>query len=189
MQIHTIHRFSRAKCFLPLIFSTLCLFQMHLHSQGVIVLANGTPGFFLDAPVSFLDGTPVSSGFTAQFYGGPGGTPLGALSPILPTTTFNPNLPGYVLGVIVIVPDVVGRGTFVMRAYDGETWETSLCRGESNPITLNLNFQPATPLGLQPFQVNCIPEPWLFALVVVGTAVLLVTGWRRPLAPKTRRAP
>jgi hypothetical protein len=157
------------------------LSQVHVHGQGFIHFVNlvgAPPHSTVDAPVSFLDGTRISSGFTAQLYGGPGGTPLEALSPLFPTTSFVPSFPGYVRSVIVTVPDVPPgqSATFLMRVYDGENWEASLCRGESNPITLNLAIgsqPPTVPVGLQPFQVNCIPEPSVFVLVTVGAAVLL----------------
>ncbi len=126
--------------------------------------------------MTFPDGTPVGVGFTARLNGGPAGTPVDNLIPLLPHITFRLSSPaalGYVQQVEVPVPGVprFGDATVQMRVYDGATWETSLIRGESNIIELQTASEispPANLVGLQPFQVFPIPEP--------GTAVLFVGG-------------
>jgi hypothetical protein len=139
----------------------------------------------VDAPVSFLDGTPVGAGFTAQLYGGSVGTPVEALSPLFPTTTFSivppfpPELAGHVVRRFVDLPGFLPgqQVTLVMRAFSGPSWEDSTCRGESNPLTIEL-FGPRNPppvlRGLEPFQVDCVAEPSPLALLGGAAGVLLL---------------
>lgn len=144
-------------------------------AQGQINFANRVSGT-VEARVHFLDGTPVGAGYTAQLYGGPVGTPISSLTPLLPTTIFRFGAGvGYIVGRIITVPEDVVRdgelGTFVMRVFEGASWETSLCRGESNPV--NVRPISATPpptdlQGLQSFQVSCIPEPGTTALLLAA---------------------
>lgn len=151
-------------------------------AQGHLNFANRVFGD-LDARVTFLDGTPVGAGYTAQMYGGPAGTPVQSLVPLLPTTIFRSGAGvGYVVQVSMVVPGVDQCGTFVMRVFDGATWETSLCRGESNPVTVELTYPPGPPatlVGLQPFQVNCIPEPSTIVLGIAGAITALLWRQRR----------
>jgi hypothetical protein len=141
----------------------------------------------VDARVTFLDGTPVSAGYTAQLFGGPAGTVIDRLTPLFPTTRFETSRErwrGYVFDVEVTVPDINPslQATILMRAFNGPTWEFSSCRGESNPITIRLGGgggqPPATLIGLQPFQVNCVPEPSSVLLFGFGIAGLLLGGRR-----------
>lgn len=152
--------------------------------QGTIDFDNLGPNG-LDARVTFLDGTGVGVGFTAQLFFGPPGMPVESLQPLLPTTTFQTgpaDARGYVVGRSGIpVPGTfeLEFQTFVMRAYNGSTWETSTWRGESNPVTVRLDggtYPSAYLYGLQPFHVVPIPEPSVFALAVVGGCLL---GLRR----------
>ena len=153
-------------------------------AQGDLHLGNRAIGRNIDARVTFLDGSPVGAGYTAQMFGGPAGTPLSSMTPLLPTTIFRSSGPGmgYVLPTIVRVPGIDGgqEGTFVMRVFEGDSWESSLCRGESNPVTVRLTTQPTPPfdlVGLLAFQVNCIPEPSTAALGLLGAfAALLCRG-------------
>ncbi|MCI0537914.1 MAG: hypothetical protein L0Z50_22085 [Verrucomicrobiales bacterium] len=147
----------------------------------------------VDARVTFLDGTGVGSGFVAQLYGGPDGTPIEKLSPLFPTTTFRTGslvAMGYVNGVALNVPGVLAgeKATFVMRAFNDSTWETSTCRGESNPITVTASggsLPPANLFGLKPFQVDCIPELGTLTLVCCGSGFV----WLLSLAGRCRRQP
>lgn len=134
--------------------------------QGLIIFNNRvTPE--VNARVTFQDGTPVGAGFTAQLYGGPAGTPVDGLTPLLPTTTFRLSSPaalGYVQQVEVPVPGVprFGDATVQMRVYNGASWETSLIRGESDLIvvrTASETSPPANLVGLQPFQCSPSPNP------------------------------
>lgn len=151
-----------------------------IFAQGHLHFANRVQGY-VDAPVTFLDGTPVGPEYTAQMYGGIVGTPLSSLKPLSPTTTFRSGLGrGYVIGIGLVVPDVNEFGTFVMRVFDGTSWETSLCRGESKPVTIKLTHPPGPPadlIGLEPFQVNCIPEPSTIVLGIAGAITVLL--WRK----------
>lgn len=151
------------------------------HSQGLIIFNNRVTRQ-VDARVTFPDGTPVGAGFTAQLYGGPAGTPVELLAPLLPTTTFrltSQAAMGYIFQVEVRVPGVprFEDATVQMRVYDGESWENSLIRGESNIITLRTISEtwPSEYLvGLLPFQVSPIPEPGTAVLLLSGAAGLLV---------------
>jgi hypothetical protein len=123
----------------------------------------------IDARVTHSDGVGVGSGFKAQLLAGPFGTPLDELAPILPLAAFRTRSGGqlgYIIGGVREVPNVgAGEpGVFVVRAFDGPTWERSDCRGESAPVvvTAYANFPHGPPatglLGLQPFTVGC-PSP------------------------------
>jgi hypothetical protein len=153
--------------------------------QGSVVFNNRVPPI-VDARVTFLDGNGVGAGFTAQLYGGPAGSSIEQLTPLFPVTTFR-TVPaaalGYVFGEIVRVPDVpLGQSaTFVMRVFDGSSWENATCRGESNPITIQLlgdigsGVPIANLVGLQPFLVDCVPEPGtlpLFGLAAAGWCLM-----------------
>jgi hypothetical protein len=153
-----------------------------------------------DAPVSFLDGTPVGAGFTAQLYAGLLGAPIGDFDALSPVTTFwtgPPELVGTVHAIAVRIPWALPgqEVAVVMRAFDGPSWEESMCRGESNPAFARLGTPlnpPRPPAGLQPFQVNCVPEPSALALVGAAGAVLLAFRYRQALAGRslsTRRQP
>jgi hypothetical protein len=148
------------------------------HSQGLIIFNNRVSGE-VDARVTFPDGTPVGAGFTAQLYGGPAGTPVDLLTPLLPTTTFRTGAAmGYIFQVEVRVPGVprFEDATVQMRVYDGESWESSLIRGDSNIITLTTiseTWPSEYLIGLRPFQVSPIPEPGTAVLFACGVAGLL----------------
>lgn len=90
----------------------------------------------VDVKVVLRDGTAVSTGWTAQLYGGPEG---GTLVPLKPTTTFRTGVAaGYVNGVTVNVTGVKpgAKATLVMKVFNGATFETSSLRLESNPFTI-----------------------------------------------------
>ena len=155
-----------------------------LQAQGTITFATYRPGL-VDARVRYPDGTLVSSGFTAQLYGGPAGTSVDQLIPLFPTTRFRTATPeeyGYVIEQgAVFIPGVFpgGDATLIMRAYNGLTWETSLCRGESAPFTTytgGATAPPAPLIGLRGFTVYCIPEPTPVALG--GCGLILLWFWR-----------
>lgn len=167
--------------------ASLCCAQGTLSFFGsTIAFDNLSKIAEIDARVSYLDGTPLGAGFTAQLYGAPVGTPTDLLQPLFPTTRFVTDPPeglGYIFPRIVETqwsPDT--KLTVVMRAFDGGTWEQSTCRGESMAISL----RPASPLGLptslaglQPFSVNCVPEPSVAGLVAGGGLILLFCCPRR----------
>ena len=154
--------------------------------QGEVTFNNRVSGE-VDARVTFLDGTGVGAGFIAQLYGGPAGSSIEQLTPLFPITTFRttPALAlGYVFGVVVVVPDVPPRqrAVLVMRVFNGSTWESSTCRGESNPINVVLSGGLAVPtnlVGLQPFSVDCIPEPGTLAVFGLAVAGWFLIDWRK----------
>jgi hypothetical protein len=153
-------------------------------AQGQVVFQTRVRGTtYIDAPVSFTNGERVGAGFFAQLYARRPGTPVSSLEPVGPILTFNSNsnpaLRGYILGPTVTVPDIgiTEQATLVMRAFNGSTWEESSCGGESSPITIILgggSALPATLDGLQPFQVDCIPEPSTIALLLGGGGLLFL---------------
>ncbi len=121
----------------------------------------------VDARVTSPDGTPLGAGFTAQLYGGPAGTPIDQLVPLTPTTTFqtaSAELKGYVKPVLLTPPGIApgSSATFVMRVFDGASFETSAVRGQSKPITVSLigpnTVPPANLVGLQGFTVPAPAE-------------------------------
>lgn len=156
-------------------------------AQGTLIFVNfyGDPsGFQINAPVTYLDGSRVGREMTAQIYAAPAGAPLTNLQPVHPARQFESGeYSGYVFGGTLHVPDIWpgAMATVVMRAFDGDSWETSLCRGESGPITITLTGGLGTdaPLeGLEPFSVNCIPEPGVVVLAGLGAAELWVARRR-----------
>jgi hypothetical protein len=67
--------------------------------------------------------------------------------------------------------------TLEVRVFNGASWETSTCRGQSNPMTEILSGGAATPtylVHLQAFQVDCIPEPDTVALL---SCALIALAW------------
>lgn len=151
------------------------------YGQGTVQFNNRVPPDLI-ARVTTPDGAGVANGFTAQLLGGPVG---GQLTPLTPTTTFRTgNAAGFVVPVDVAVPGVPagGTATFVMRAFNGATFETSTQFGESNPVTVSsLGGVPpggGPPLtsptlsGLNGFVV--IPEPTTLALGALGAALLFL---------------
>jgi hypothetical protein len=150
------------------------------YGQGQVNFNNRVVGI-VDAKVLLPDGTGAGAGFKAQLYGGPVG---GALQPLMPVTDFRTgNAVGYVNGVTAIVPNVAagGSATIVMRAFNGDTFETSSVFGSSEAITVsNLGGGTITPpnlVGLQGFSL--IPEPSTIALGVLGVGALLFMRRRK----------
>src|SRR5438105_3664004 len=100
---------------LAVLCATICV-QESVFGQGEIVFSNRIPPD-IDARVTFLDGSGVGVVFIAQLFGGPAGTPVGALTPLFPTALFRTSTQvamGYVLpppSDTVRVPDVPPGGT------------------------------------------------------------------------------
>jgi len=93
----------------------------------------------------------------------------------------------YINGFTVVIPgiDAGGSATFVMRAWDGATYEASLRYGESAPVTITLGggtSVPADLTGLKSFDVGPMPEPSFLALGLLGGAIFLL--WRRHQASR-----
>lgn len=148
------------------------------YGQGAVVFNNRVTGV-VDARVLNVDGTGAGAGVTAQLFGGPAGTAVGALTALTPTTTFRTTsaaAQGYVNSVDVTVPGVAAgaQATLVMRAFEGADFASASVKGESNPITITLGggtLPPANLVGLQGFSL--IPEPTTLALGALGAALLL----------------
>jgi hypothetical protein len=173
---------------MPNLFKLYCwllwlLLPIQVLGQGSVNFANRVPSNNLFAPVSFEDGRPVGPNFQAQLYGAPAGSRLSDLKPLFPLTSFRSGPPealGYIIPTILYVPGIpAGAGAvFVMKAFDGLSWETSTFQGESNPVTVTLANGSGLPpdlLGLQPFQVHLVPEPSTCALIALGGGLLF---WR-----------
>jgi hypothetical protein len=164
----------------------ICLFvNNQVLGQGTVNFANIVRASNLFAPVTFADGSPVGPNFQAQLYGAPAGSPLSDLKPLFPLTSFRaspPQVVGYIAPIVLNVPGIPAgaSGVFVMKAF-GSSWETSTYRGESNPVTVTLanGGLPPDLIGLQPFQVQFVPEPSTCALFVLGVGAFFLSLRRR----------
>lgn len=142
-------------------------------------------GFKADLLVSLNGGSSYSlvAGSQTPFYGTynlaaansqDGGSPTtdGAGSFIGPKVT----IPGYTSGAV----------SFIVEAFNGATYAGSQFNGQSAAFTINslttdplatpgniMNLSGTTPQGLQPFSVNTVPEPSIFALAGLGAAGLM----------------
>ncbi|MBI4661455.1 MAG: immunoglobulin domain-containing protein [Verrucomicrobia bacterium] len=125
--------------------------------SGAVVFNNRVPGT-LDVRVLLPDGTPAGLGWMAQLFGGPEG---GVLAPLLPATGFrttSASALGYVMPVVVTVKGLKpgDKGTFVVRVYNGLSFETAAIGLESNPFTLVVGggtIPPPNIEGLKSFTV------------------------------------
>lgn len=157
-----------------------------LLAQGTVTFLNRSASAGIDARVLLADGTGVGAGFTAQLYGGPASAQVGSLTPLFPTTTFrtlSAAAMGYVESVVVTVPGVppLNDAKLIMRVFSGVSWETSLCRGESNPLQITLgggDIPPTGLSGLQPLTLPCIPEPRVATICLVGLTLALLQSVR-----------
>ncbi len=158
-------------------------------AQGVVVF-NNRVGTEVYARVLLPDGTGVGAWFRAQLYAGPEGTPLSALTPLFPVTTFRTSSQasqGYVNSVDVTIPNLSPgeKATFVMKAYNGSDFESSQAKGESEPFIVMVgggNLPPTNLVGLKGFgvagtgpgtDVEPFPEPSSITLALLGSVVLL----------------
>ena len=154
-------------------------------AQGTIKFNNRLTGQ-VDAPVGFYSGAGLGSvpGAMAQLYLIPASGPAVALTP---ATTFRTTSAAAMFYVNeptsgVIVPGVPAGSTanIQLRAWiGGDSYETSMYRGESNIIPVSLGGVPAVgaPIpdavltGLQ--GIGMIPEPPTMAFGILGAAALL----------------
>jgi hypothetical protein len=156
------------------------LFPGRSVAQGTVNFANRVPSARIDAPVRFQDGTFVSTGYTAQLYAGPEGSPASALQPVQPTSTFLTGAAaGYIRPVQIEIAGIF-PGQFAalqVRVYGGADWDSSLCRGESDLLLIQLSggtSLPADLVGLQPFQVICAPEPSTHLVFIFESVFILL---------------
>jgi len=128
--------------------------------------------------------TGNTAGATAQlFLVGTGG----ALTALTPPTTFRTGAASaFVTAQNVDVPGIKPgtSANFILRAWQGSSYDSSLERGQSNPFTVaNLGGDPgggAPPIlppklnGMQGFAITVLPEPSTIALGMLGAAALLI---------------
>lgn len=155
-------------------------------AQGQVNFNNYVPGATppVNAPIEYYPGGPGAGseyGMKAQLFLVAAG---GVRTAVGDTTTFRTSPPGaqyYINGITVVVPGIEPgqSATFVMRAYNGTTYESSTHYGETAPITITLGggtSVPADLTGLKGFFV-AMPEPSFVALGLLGGAIFLL--WRR----------
>lgn len=97
----------------------LALFPCLVLGQGTIQFANLIVGV-VDYPISDCYGPLTGPGWTAQLWGAPFGTAEENLSPLLPTTTFRTDTPGYVLPVTVTALEPGGLAAVQIRVWNNE---------------------------------------------------------------------
>jgi len=150
--------------------------------QGQVNFNNYVPGATLpvNAPITLTYGAGAGSipGMKAQLFLMLGSTKI-AVGDVTTFRTSPAAAQFYINGITVIVPgvDVGGSATFVMRAYNGVTYESSLIYGESAPVTITLGggtSVPADLTGLQGFYVTPLPEPSFLALGLLGAGIFLM---------------
>lgn len=155
-------------------------------SQGSLVFLNTVPTVGITAPITFANGTriPGSAGYTAQLFVGPLGTPVDSLEPLFPTTIFRDDFPGFLVQANVPVPNLM-PGDFastVVRVFDGSTWDSSSCRGESPVFESHIGGPQGSPsgflIGLRAFSLPCVPEPSSGCLAALGALLMLGNLWR-----------
>jgi len=150
---------------------------------GQVQFANKGTG--LDAPVTIAGSNPtvgLGTSYNAQlFLADASGNATTALTPI---TTFRAPGTGaaaiadrYIIPVTVDVPGHAPGETlsFIMRAFNGATYDAAQNKGQSAPfsVTIGGGLNPPAPLStLQGFTVTAVPEPSIIALGVLGAAAL-----------------
>ncbi|MDA1276741.1 MAG: FG-GAP-like repeat-containing protein [Verrucomicrobia bacterium] len=158
-----------------------------------MVLLNNRISGLVDARVLLPDGSGAGAGWTAQLYIVPTNGGSAQFVPLFPATTFRTSsseAAGYVTSVDVTVPETSPKDvvTLVLRAFNGESFETSDLRGESAGVTVTLGggvTPPANLAGLVGFTIReNQPEPVEGGLLsfnnrvfgVVDARVLLADG-------------
>jgi hypothetical protein len=152
--------------------------------QGTILFNTRIPGS-VDARLILPDGTTgFGAGWTAQLFGGPGGSAEIQLVPLFPTTGFRTSsaaAQGYVEPVVVTVPGILPGSVAAIQLRVFREGDTCVF-GRSNiiPVTLGGNeTPPALLIGLNGFTVVgtpiCfIPEPSTFFLIATGMATVVL---------------
>lgn len=158
-----------------------CVLTILLTEQSYAQIIGNEPYFLLSnypsrARISYADGQPAGPEIYGQLYFGALEDPPDKFMPLFPITpiTSEPGLEGYLKGVLVFMPVGYFGGETIavqLRAFDGESWESSTIRGES--ITLDRKLIDSTHgpnrlTGLQPFSVHTVPEPSTWSILVVG---------------------
>lgn len=161
------------------------IFQTSGFGTGHLNFSNIEGAAGINARVTFQDGSPVGPPYNAALYIGPPGSAASSLAAVFVTSFWRTGAAaGYWVRADVDfpLPDPSLWVTLQARVFEGATWESSLCRGESNLIEAFMNSGPTglpeDMVGLQPFQVICIPEPSAAALLFLGCGLL----WRWKVA-------
>ena len=169
------------KIALILFFSFILIAQSF--GQGRMYFANVEPAAVW-AEITIPQGVPASS-FTGQLYGAPQTSSLDALVPLFPVTGFRPGFERFGRLQLVEVdiafaqPEEFAR--FQIRVFDGPSWDSSICRGQSTPF-LSLVGPVAAPgflVGLEPFAIECIAEPPPIAIFGLSTGAVLLALLRK----------
>lgn len=173
---------------------SVVLLAFILYSDRVLGQATGSDPYFLlenissGAPISYADGRLAGPEIKAQLWFGELNSPVDLFTPLFPTTQIvsQPGLEGYFQGILVSLPAGLYYGgetiSVQVRAFDGDSWESSAIRGES--ITLEKNLIPSWQglpnrlTGLQPFSVHTVPEPSTWSLLIVGFVVTVTMTCR-----------
>ena len=170
----------------------LASLTLDAYGQGAISFRNygsGAGGTTLGAGVKFYDsdGTPLSgTGFSAQLWYGPAGTPEGSLTALVsPILNF---LTGAAAGLVSSAPTVQipgvaigGIATLQWRIWDNAggpitAFSAATRRQVSNVFqspALGDNFNPSSIPVMQGLQTVAIPEPSTYALLALGAGALL----------------
>jgi len=155
--------------------------------QGQVNFNNYVPGATppVNAPIEYYPGGPGAGsvhGMKAQLFLVGAGN---ARTAVGDTTTFRTSPPGaqyYINGITVVVPGIEPgqSATFVLRAYNGTTYESSTRYGQTAPVTITLGggtSVPADLTGLKGFWV-ALPEPSTMVLAALGGGLFLMRRWR-----------
>lgn len=170
-----------------------------LCGQGTVLFNNYVPAAGIYAPVfRNIDGGPLTpgSGFVAQLYATPAGTPISSLQPVgLPVSFGDGPLTGYLdqsADLIRAIPNVpagspvfvemrvwsVNGGTTWEQAYHSGRWDVLINWGGGIQVTAGDAGHPTPMVGLVGFGLlpaALVPEPSTGWLLLAGASAL---WWR-----------
>ena len=137
------------------------------------------------APISYSGGMLAGPEVHAQLYIGDPVEPADAFEPLFPIANVfsRPDLAGYLELQYVFLPPGYFSGQTVkvqVRAYTGQSWESSIIRGESIILEqklLDSTHGPNLLSGLKPFSISTVPEPGTWCLLAVGGVVMGGLAW------------
>lgn len=181
---------------------TVALVAFSAHAQGTINFYNrgltGPNQTTYNAPIYWPGGIPQSPAATAQMYLVTGSVANSTYTPVTGMQSFRPppNNADFVQPALATVPGQA-PGTiqlqFVIRVWDGASYDTALTRGQSDVFTVgplggeNPIGEPPIPPpdlggpnGVGGFRGMGIPEPSTYAIAAIGAVLLMA---RRRKAP------
>jgi len=157
-------------------------------AQGQFTFANKCCAW-MNARVTFCDGTGLGAGYWAQAYIKLAAEPESSYAAVGTAVNFRTGTSaGYIVPAVVTTSYPNSTAVTVqMRVWEASagTYEDAVQAGKgeygfSNPVGLKVTEAPTPPadmLGLQPFSLaKCIPEPSSTGLAALGVAGL---WWRR----------